>query len=194
MLLTNGRCCTQVADCVIASFLAIGIVVVMEVTQDQWNRDCATARRVLRSGGIGILAADDLVQEAWLSFLRNGHDGRYMARKLGFLYRTACRGNRRAKRFVEMDVDPAWEPRGDAGEALESLRACGLSEVSESVFEGLLMGLTRMEIARRLDLTIATVNWIVARWRGRVAEGVCHAGRSRRGDPGDSREHDGGRG
>lgn len=194
MLLTNGRCCTQVADCVIASFLAIGIVVVMEVTQAQWNRDCATARRVLRSGGIGILAAEDLVQEAWLSFLRNGHDGRHMARKLGFLYRTACRDKGRAKRFVEMGVDPVCRPRGDVGEALESLRACGLSGVSEAVFEGLLMGLTRMEIARRLDLTIATVNWIVARWRDRVAEGVCHAGRSRRGDPGDSREHDGGRG
>jgi len=166
----------------------------MEVTQDHWDRDFATACRVLRTKSIGILDADDLVQDAWLSFLRNGHDGRHMARKLGFLYRTACRDNRRAKRFVEMDVEPAWKPRVGVGEALESLRTCGLSKVSESVFEGLLMGLTRMEIARRLDLTIATVNWIVARWRNRVAAGVCHAGRSRRGDPGDSREHDGGRG
>lgn len=149
----------------------------MEVTQDQWNRDCATARRVLRSGGIGILAAEDLVQEAWLSFLRNGHDGRHMAQKLGFLYRTACRDKSRSRRCVSLDVEPAWSPRGGAGEALESLRACGLSGVSEAVFEGLLMGLTRMEIARRLNLTIATVNWIVARWRDRVAAGVCHVGR-----------------
>lgn len=149
----------------------------MEVTQERWNRDYATARRLLRGGGIGIVSAEDLVQDAWLSFLRNGHDGRHMGRKLGFLYRTVCRDKYRGRLCVALEADPAWRPRVGVDEALESLRACGLSEVSEAVFEGLLMGLTRMEIARRLDLTIATVNWIVARWRDRVAAGVCHVGR-----------------
>jgi DNA-directed RNA polymerase specialized sigma24 family protein len=164
----------------------------MEVTQARWNRDCAAAHRVLRTGSIGILGADDLVQEAWLSFLRNGHDGRYMRRKLGLLYRTACRDRGRARRCVSLDVEPASRVSRGSGEALEALRACGLSGVSESVFEGLLMGLTRMEIARRLGLTIATVNWIVSRWRHRVAAGVCHVGGSRGRDGGDEGESVGG--
>lgn len=168
----------------------------MEVTQRQWNQARAQARKVLRFGSIGVRDAEDAAQEAWLSFLRTGGDVSYMGRKLKFLYATWCRDKKRNPCVQSLDdvgfglaAEGALE---SPAELLERIGSLGLTPVAESVFEGLARGLTRRQIAGRLDLTVATVNWIVARWRDHVAAGACHVGRSRRGDSCDSREHDGG--
>jgi len=158
--------------------------VFMEVTQQQWNYARATARAVMRGGAVGIEDHEDLAQEAWISFLRTGKDPCFMPRKLKFLYATACRDLVRRGRnesLEDFDSSAGYWVRNEAREhedMLEVLRGLGLSDVSLGVFEGLAHGLTRKQIAARLDITVATVGWIVKRWADHVAEGVRHVGRS----------------
>jgi DNA-directed RNA polymerase specialized sigma24 family protein len=155
--------------------------VLMEAAQQRWNRACATARRLLPYGDVGGVGAEDLVQEAHLSFLRNGHDDRHMKRKLWFLQRTLLKDHLRRPKSLPIDEQLLLSPeRGwRRADVLESIRACRLSPRATAVFEGLLMGLTRREIAGRLGLTTMTVDWIVRRWRDVVAAEVRHVGRSR---------------
>ena len=158
--------------------------VFMDVTQDQWDRSCSTAKSIMRYGSVGIEDAEDLAQQAWISFLRTGKEPSLMPRKLRFLYATACRDlirRGRPESLEELGGPVGYRVRNDAREQeelLEVLRGLGLPDVALSVFEGLAHGLTRKEIAARLEITVTSVYWIAHRWSDHVAEGVRHVGRS----------------